>query len=137
MSSKDGSVLVWYHGWASRRARASSGWWPCRAYQTTTRDWISIPNGTVRSTAFLTRLRACPTPICCLPTALAGSIDQRIAYRSTICAGVAVWSGVCRGQVVGLGRAELAGQHAAAGGAAGAAVPGARHRGQLHGLGAP
>ena len=47
-------------------------------------------------TAFLTRLRACPTPICCLPTALAGSIDQRTAYRSTIWAGVAAGSRVNR-----------------------------------------
>src|SRR6266508_4018434 len=51
MSSKDGSVLVVYQGWRARRSVTSSGWWPCRAYQMTTRLMVSMPNGTVRSTA--------------------------------------------------------------------------------------
>src|SRR4029453_15086971 len=37
MSSKDGSVLVVYQGWRARRSVTSSGWWPCKAYQMTTR----------------------------------------------------------------------------------------------------
>jgi hypothetical protein len=28
MSSKAGSVLVWYQGWAARRSSASAGSWP-------------------------------------------------------------------------------------------------------------
>ncbi len=42
-----------------------------------------------------------------------------------------------QGQVVGVGRAELAEQHAPAGPVAETAVPDARPLGQLHGLGAP
>ena len=33
MSSKAGSVLAWYQGWAWRRAVMRAGWWPWRAYQ--------------------------------------------------------------------------------------------------------
>src|ERR1700761_2508406 len=33
MSSKAGSVLAWYQGWAWRRAAGPARWWPCRAYQ--------------------------------------------------------------------------------------------------------
>jgi hypothetical protein len=54
-----------------------------QVYQMMTSDWVSIPKGTVRSTAFGSRLRACPTPICCLLVAFDGSIDHRVAYRST------------------------------------------------------
>src|SRR5277367_5388587 len=33
MSSKAGSVLAWYQGWARRRAVMRPGLWPCRACQ--------------------------------------------------------------------------------------------------------
>jgi hypothetical protein len=35
MSAKAGSVFMVYQGAASRRSRASSGWWPWRVYHTT------------------------------------------------------------------------------------------------------
>ena len=62
MSSKAGSVLAGYQGWAWRRAVMRAGLWPCRAYQMTTRVWVSRANGTVRSTARRVRLRASPAP---------------------------------------------------------------------------
>jgi hypothetical protein len=51
MSSKAGSVLAWYQGWAWRRAVTAARWWPCRAYQVMIRVQVSRANGTVRSTA--------------------------------------------------------------------------------------
>ena len=62
MSSNAGSVLVRYQGCAARRSSMSAGSWRCRAYQMTIRVCTSIANGTVRSTASLTRLRASPAP---------------------------------------------------------------------------
>jgi hypothetical protein len=62
MSSKAGSVLVVYQGWAWRRLVMLAGSWPCRAYQATTRECTSRANGTVRSTARRVRLRASPAP---------------------------------------------------------------------------
>jgi DDE superfamily endonuclease len=66
MSSKAGSVLAGYQGWAWRRAVMRAGLWPCRAYQWSTqvmtRVQVSRANGTVRSTARRARLRASPTP---------------------------------------------------------------------------
>ncbi len=79
MSSKAGSVLAWYQGWAWRRAVMSARWWPCRAYHTTTRVWVSRANGTVRSTARRVRLRASPAPRTLRASAKACSMDQRAA----------------------------------------------------------
>jgi len=62
MSSKAGSVLPWYQGWAWRRAVMPARWWPCRAYHTTINVQVSRANGTVRSTARRVRLRASPAP---------------------------------------------------------------------------
>ena len=62
MSSKAGSVLAWYQGWAWRRAVMPARWWPRWAYQVMTRVQVSRANGTVRSTARRVRLRASPAP---------------------------------------------------------------------------
>jgi hypothetical protein len=56
MSSKAGSVLAWYQGWAARRAVMSAGSWPWRAYQVTMRVWVSRAKGTVRATITRTGL---------------------------------------------------------------------------------
>src|SRR5882762_3410132 len=45
MSSKDGSVLVRYHGERARRSAATFGGWPAVAYQTVTSDRQIMPNG--------------------------------------------------------------------------------------------
>jgi len=57
MSSKAGSVLAGYQGWACRRAVMRAGLWPCRAYQVMIRVQVSRANGTMRSTARRVRLR--------------------------------------------------------------------------------
>src|SRR6266536_3961892 len=62
MSATDGVALVWYQGALARRAARSWAGWPCWVYQTMARLWQTSPNGTVRSTARRTRLRAWPTP---------------------------------------------------------------------------
>src|SRR4029453_4475133 len=51
MSSKDGPVWGVDRGGGARGAVTSSGWWPGKGYQMTTRLMVSMPNGTVRSTA--------------------------------------------------------------------------------------
>src|SRR6266704_1826306 len=87
MSSKAGSVFSPYQGWSSPRASMSAGSWPCRAYHTTIRVWISSANGTVRSTARRVRLRASPAPSTLRAPANACSTGHLIAYRDTIRAG--------------------------------------------------
>jgi hypothetical protein len=62
MSSKAGSRLEVYQGSAARRAAMPAGSWPCRAYQMMTRVCTSSANGTARSTARRTRVRASPAP---------------------------------------------------------------------------
>ncbi|WP_101836292.1 hypothetical protein [Frankia canadensis] len=47
-----------------------------QVYQTMTKVCTSMPNGTVRSMALGTRLRACPTLVCCSLVALTGSLDR-------------------------------------------------------------
>ena len=79
MSSKAGSVLAWYQGWAWRRAAMPARWWPCRAYQMMIRVQVSRANGTVRSTARRVRLRASPAPRTLRASAKACSMDQRAA----------------------------------------------------------
>ena len=51
MSSRAGSVLAWYRGWAWRRAVMLARWWPCRAYQVMIRVLVSRADGTVRASA--------------------------------------------------------------------------------------
>ena len=96
MSSKAGSVLVRYQGWAARRSPVSAGSWPWRAYQQTMRVCTSRANGTVRSTARLARLRASPAPSTLRASANACSIAHRAAYRATSAAGAAARSVVTR-----------------------------------------
>ena len=60
------------------------------------------PNGTVRSTAFSTRLQASPTPRSCFPVALDGSMGHRQEYRSAMAAGPASVSRVNRPRSYGL-----------------------------------
>src|SRR5674476_1290681 len=86
MSRTEGWVFSRYHGASSRAAATSSGWCPAVAYQQTARVFTASANGTVRSTAERSRLRAWPTPPICLASSIATSMDQREAYRSMTCA---------------------------------------------------
>src|SRR5271169_5692174 len=79
MSSKAGSVLARYQGWAWRRVVMRAGLWPCRAYQVMIRVQVSRANGTVRSTARRVRLRASPAPGTLRASAKACSMEQRAA----------------------------------------------------------
>ncbi len=79
MSSKAGSVLVRYQGWAWRRAVMAAGSWPWRAYQMMIRVCRSRANGTVRPAARGVRLRASPAPGMLRASAKACSMDQRAA----------------------------------------------------------
>jgi len=62
MSSKAGAALLRYQGSLARRAAMACPQWPLRAYQVMTRVQVSRANGTVRSTARRTRVRASPAP---------------------------------------------------------------------------
>jgi hypothetical protein len=79
MSWVDGWVLVWYQGAVARRWAVSVLGWPCSVYQMMSRLWQSNPKGTVRSTALVTRLRACPTPRMFLTSKKVTSMLQRAA----------------------------------------------------------
>ena len=91
------------------------------------------PNGTVRSTAFSTRLQASPTPRTCLPAAFDGSIGHRQEYRSAMAAGPASGVEGEQAQVIGLGGAGILDQDDAAGSGLEAAVPQPFGGGDLHG----
>ena len=58
MSAVDGSALDAYQGALVRRSSTSAGSWPAVAYQRMAMAWQASWNGTVRSTAAATRLRA-------------------------------------------------------------------------------
>jgi hypothetical protein len=79
MSNVEGSVFELYQGTRWRRSSVSVLTWPCNAYQIIKMLWQNSPKGTVRSTAFRTRLRACPTPRMFLTSKNVTSIDQRAA----------------------------------------------------------
>jgi hypothetical protein len=92
MSEVDGWVLVVYQGSRARRSARSAGWCPAVAYQIIVSVWQASAKGTVRRTAAAVRLRACPAPKIDFESSNATSIDHLAAYRSMICAGVAVGS---------------------------------------------
>src|SRR5215469_15168927 len=79
MSSKAGSVLAVYQGWAVRRAVMSAAWWPWRAYQVMVRVWTSRAKGTVRATEAGVRVRASPAPRTVRASAKACSMLHRAA----------------------------------------------------------
>src|ERR1700758_876734 len=82
MSAAAGVALAVYHGFRSRRCARPAAGSQEMAYQQIIRDWMRNANGTVRSTAFGTRLQASPAPVTCLPAALEGSMGHRQEYRS-------------------------------------------------------
>ncbi|MGH8897571.1 MAG: hypothetical protein ACRDZ4_11225 [Egibacteraceae bacterium] len=75
MSATDGVVLQAYQGARRLRWATTSGVSPATAYHTTARPRQQNPNGTVRSTASVTRLRAWPTPAVCSASKTA-SLDR-------------------------------------------------------------
>src|SRR5215469_14111527 len=107
MSSKAGSVLAGYQGWAVRRAVMSAGSWPCRAYQVTTRVWVSRAKGTVRATAAGVRVRASPAPRMWRASKKACSMLHRAAYRWVKAVGAVIRSVVTRAKVAARLRAKI------------------------------
>jgi hypothetical protein len=77
MSGVEGSVLEEYHGADPRRCAVSVVGWPWWEYQMMSRLWQDNPDGTVRSTALRTLLRACPTPRVFLTSKKVTSLFQR------------------------------------------------------------
>jgi hypothetical protein len=77
ISAGAGVALAVYQGQRRRRSAIPAAGSPAMEYQTIIRDWTRNANGTARSTAFGTRLRASPAPVSCLPIAFDGSIAHR------------------------------------------------------------
>jgi hypothetical protein len=80
MSANEGARFWRYQGAVRRWRSVSAVGSPLSAYQMSVRVWQRKPNGTVRSTARSTRLRAWPTPSWRLACWKATSIAQRSAY---------------------------------------------------------
>src|SRR6478735_6829922 len=92
MSMVDGFFLCRYQGALRRRSPTFAAGLALIVYQTVIRLWQYRVNGTVLSTAFLTRLRASPTPMMFFASKNATSRDQRAAYRAMMSSAVAVSS---------------------------------------------
>jgi hypothetical protein len=79
MSMVDGSVLVVYQGAFLRRSAICVSGWALLVYHSTMMVWAMNVKGTVRWTAFLTRLCVSPTPVMFFPSWKQTSMDHRDA----------------------------------------------------------